>query len=153
MLAGPANLTAAAASMGFRTMPPIEIRAGGQHDLTDGVVLRDLLTTTGRERVNWLHLDTLCTTFCRFHAVFARGCSRTSAQPAGDGLSAREVEGNLLLEASCRVVRAAMRVVTWRALENPPASLLWAMPNVQRILVRRGIGSACLVFCGYRSPS
>ncbi len=45
--AGEANLTAAAASMGFRMLPPIDIREGGQCDFSEEVVLRDLLTTMG----------------------------------------------------------------------------------------------------------
>ena len=128
IFAGEGHLTTAAARMGFRTLPPIDLKSGAHHDSARPAVLSQILTIIRSGQVDWIHLGTPCTTFCRFFVMFAKECSRTMADPAGSGQSAREVLGNLLLDISCRIVRLAMKVGTWWTLENPRSSLLWLMP-------------------------
>ena len=114
--------------------------------------MNNVLATIRSGQVEWTRLGTPCTTFCRFYVMFAKNCSRSSANPAGSGVPVREAEGNLLLDDSCRIIRLAMKLGTWWSLENPRASLLWVMSSIKQLLNRRNVSSAFLVYCEFKSP-
>ena len=83
--------------------------------------------------------------------MFHHLCSRTTQCPEGDGTFDREVEGNRFVSLSCRFIEAAMQNGVWWSLENPRASLMWAVPWLATILKKPSVQSAFLVYCRFGS--
>ena len=130
VFSGCAALSKVAAQAGLLVMPPIDMSQGPEHDLTRADVATRLVDLIRSKRVTWVHLGTPCTTFCRFFLMFCLKCTRTVSRPEGDGSFDREIEGNLLLNVSCRIAEAATANGTYWTMENPRTSLLWVMPRI-----------------------
>ena len=149
VFSGVAALSKVAAQAGFLVLPPIDVSYGPDHDLTKESNVVRLIYLVKSRRVTWIHFGTPCTTFCRFFVMFCKRCTRTTGLPEGLGTFDREIEGNLLLDVTCRLARAAMAAGTYWTLENPRASLLWAMPSVVRLLKQPLVDSAFVVYCRF----
>ena len=139
VFAGCATLSAAAAKAGFRVLPPIDILYGARGNVLDATVAAGIMLMIQSGSLRWLHLGTPCTTFCRIFVMFHHLCSRTTECPEGDGTFDREVEGNRFVSLSCRFIEAAMQNGVWWTLENPRASLMWAVPRLATILKKPSV--------------
>ena len=130
VFSGCAALSKVAAQAGLLVMPPIDVSQGPEHDLTRADAATRLVDLIRSKRVTWVHLGTPCTTFWRFFLMFCLRCTRTVSRPEGNGSFDREIEGNLLLNVSCRIAEAATANGIYWTMENPRTSLLWVMPRI-----------------------
>ena len=78
VFSGVAVLTDVASQLGMRVFPPIDILHGGQCDILDPAVLGEVLRKIRSGEVQWVHLGTPCTSFCRFYVMFNKKCTRSS---------------------------------------------------------------------------
>ncbi len=103
-------------------------------DLSDPDVIDREIADARAGLIDGAHVGLLCSSWCQMAQKF-NGCTRTSQNPEGSGLLARELAGNLQLKQAVRLILVFLELGIPLTLENPYDSVVW---KIDAMLQLRG---------------
>ena len=158
VFSGVANLSRSLADSGF-DVHAWDILDNPHNDILDAGVLELLASQIRDRKFALIWIATPCQTFSAARRGGPDGPPplRSNLYPMGlpnlpDNSQKKVCHGNLLLEASIKLLDAAHASETPFVLENPLTSRLWSTPPVESFLQRAPATLSTVHFCQYHVP-
>ena len=152
LFCGLGSLSQSARSHGWQSRA-IDILNGPEQDLRSQKLQQELVMEVKSNEYTWVHMGPPCTTFTFWYRFTSSKNTRTATCPEGLGLSDAERLGNEMASFCAKLANLCIQQGVWFTIEQPRASLMWALADFHNIINHPPTRTCHLVMCQYGSPT